>query len=1701
MNPNTEQTKHKVHQLYTFLKKVNEIRFVPVRSLHAQEKAIRLAEMPAHPSIQLKRPIPQLNDDKPGQDFELRIKRPNLTPCPAAPRALSNWLLPGYDDPTKAAGVAQSLNLIVERSFDEDPQRPVDLEAFKQARLQEPEAHPPASIVAWLVDGWNVDGRRVEVNDKLTVTETVQFDADADRVSAFEQWKTVRSEWTVPELVARRAMAFYEQMYELYVRIEKDSENLELMVADGRFQWLGQSSFVGQVQIDHPILLKRAELRFDANIPEFVITETEREPELYDSLFLDLTDVRPEAIRSRLDELQKSLYHPLGYDDTSAFLRAFIQTVSPATGEYLEDVPDSPITATPRLYRDAVIVLRKRSRGVADAVSKIIDHIETQEVFPPALIQITGTEGGSWPSGGLSSGSLESDVHGSSGAYGNFGGALAAPPAAAVLSDEDILLAMEANAEQMQILRRLHTSGAVIVQGPPGTGKTHTIGNLIGHLLAQGKSILVTAHTAKALRVVRDKVPAMLRPLAVSVLGSDQNARAQLENAVGSISERMTGDSPESLQAKAHSLEAQRKMLLRRKSELKGQLLRAVENEYREIRVAIKSYSPAEAARHLREHKQSDSWIPGPVKLGADLTLEDAEVVRLYAFGHQFTGQEEMDCGHPLPSLDEIPSAIRFRVMVSEYTSLVTADLGLGLDRWSAEGGGSEALAAIAAQIEAEFSEDLRMMAWRPYAIVAGLHGAASVAVWDRLIVLIGAAIEAQTRYMMKMEHQPRVATGMPLAAQQKVVSEILDHLATGGKLGFMQLLTRGEWKTFIKSAGVASGEPSHKDHFDAIKTLIDLEVARQALAPLWDQLVGTHMGAPFASLGNAPEASCRAIIPEIERCIAWHASTWVPIEQGLRDQGLRLDDVMAALPREASPISEYQFIERLATRTLPPLLTTEVSRRKLAECEAGFAELEKLSGDRGHPDALTGCIGLIVSAVQERNVEAYVRAVSYARRLHEIKPLVDERKSLLKRLSLVAPAWAEQIAGRVTPHDQVKVPGAVMPAWIWRQLHDELQQRDSLNANEIQLSIDRVDETLREVTQLLIDAKAWCKQLERLKQNNSIRQALVGWLDTMKVLGSTRKEGRRQMLLSAARRQMKQCSEAVPVWIMPISIVAENFDPRHTTFDVVIIDEASQADLNALIPLYMGKQVIVVGDHEQVTPLGVGQGQDMLDNIRAQTLTDIPNSHLFDSRFSIYDIGRQSFGDAIRLVEHFRCVPEIISFSNQLSYEGKIRPLRESNSSSLKPACVALKVDGAREKDVNHREARQIVDMIKAMIEHPRYAGKTMGVLSMLGDSQAMLLQSMILKEISSEQIEARRIIAGSSSEFQGDERDVIFISLVDSAVGEGPMRLAGDGAFDLTKKRYNVAASRARDQIIVVHSFEPHLHLKPGDIRMRLMRHIEDPLASIRAFSDQVGRTDSPFERAVLKMLTDAGYKVRTQWPVGYYRIDMVVEGGGKRLAIECDGDRFHPIDQLAADIERQTILERLGWQFVRIRGSAFYRDADDAMKPVFERIRELEIPQDQDVGLADVQDRSLIHELEEIISRNYRQADLDSEDELEDIDATGDASSNDESRKMFEARSTDLEANTDDVEGEMTDPVELEHFIRQMAKAMGYVRLRQTVRDRVLVEIEKRVKSGQLVMEGDFISIRKKSTSKSIDNADIGSATADQVISDMNYRSPSD
>lgn len=223
-----------------------------------------------------------------------------------------------------------------------------------------------------------------------------------------------------------------------------------------------------------------------------------------------------------------------------------------------------------------------------------------------------------------------------------------------------------------------------------------------------------------------------------------------------------------------------------------------------------------------------------------------------------------------------------------------------------------------------------------------------------------------------------------------------------------------------------------------------------------------------------------------------------------------------------------------------------------------------------------------------------------------------------------------------------------------------------------------------------------------------------------------------------------------------------------------------------------------------------------------------------------------------------------------------------------------------------------------------------------MLGDEQAKLIQNLIFEHIDARDIESRRILCGNASHFQGDERDVIFLSIVDSNEGAGPISLQGFGVDDAYRKRYNVAASRARDQLWVVDSLDSANDLKSGDIRKRLIDYSLNPAASETLTAEIEQKSESPFEEAVAKALVSRGYHVVQQWKVGAYRLDMVVLCGNRSIAIECDGERWHSGEaKIREDMERQTILERIGWQFIRIRGSEYYGDPDATLERIIDEL----------------------------------------------------------------------------------------------------------------------------------------------------------------------
>ena len=170
----------------------------------------------------------------------------------------------------------------------------------------------------------------------------------------------------------------------------------------------------------------------------------------------------------------------------------------------------------------------------------------------------------------------------------------------------------------------------------------------------------------------------------------------------------------------------------------------------------------------------------------------------------------------------------------------------------------------------------------------------------------------------------------------------------------------------------------------------------------------------------------------------------------------------------------------------------------------------------------------------------------------------------------------------------------------------------------------------------------------------------------------------------------------------MTINKALESLSPSENKFDIVIIDEASQSDISSLAVMYLADKIIIVGDNEQVSPSGIG-----MDTTKQEALTDtyikdkIPNWHLYDMNSSLYDIAKTTF-PTLMLREHFRCVPEIIGYSNQLSYDNKIIPLKDSSNSSLTPSTITYHVNGIRKGKSNEQEAQAIVALMLSCMKQP---------------------------------------------------------------------------------------------------------------------------------------------------------------------------------------------------------------------------------------------------------------------------------------------------------------------------------------------------------------------------------------------------------------
>jgi hypothetical protein len=246
---------------------------------------------------------------------------------------------------------------------------------------------------------------------------------------------------------------------------------------------------------------------------------------------------------------------------------------------------------------------------------------------------------------------------------------------------------------------------------------------------------------------------------------------------------------------------------------------------------------------------------------------------------------------------------------------------------------------------------------------------------------------------------------------------------------------------------------------------------------------------------------------------------------------------------------------------------------------------------------------------------------------------------------------------------------------------------------------LSELEKKKKKTIAVLASKKAWYTVIDGLQDNKTLRRHLDAWVMAVRKIGKTGKGKRSIKFKRISQQEMEYCKDSVPCWIMPLYKVAETIRPQKGMYDYVIIDEASQLGPDAIFLLYISKNIIIVGDDKQTSPEYVGvDANSMMPHINRH-LKEIPFKDYYGTEFSFFDHAKLFCDGNTVLREHFRCMPEIIEFSNKNFYapDGKgLYPLKQYSENRLNPLetvfCPNGSVIGTGSSITNEPEALSIV-------------------------------------------------------------------------------------------------------------------------------------------------------------------------------------------------------------------------------------------------------------------------------------------------------------------------------------------------------------------------------------------------------------------------
>ncbi|HEY6596079.1 MAG TPA: AAA domain-containing protein, partial [Asanoa sp.] len=430
-------------------------------------------------------------------------------------------------------------------------------------------------------------------------TPTLVTEASEQTRSAFRTWHDeLWAPWAHEQRLAEATRDLHDRLYDLRYRVDIDAARVELV-------WGHTVLVAGGVH--YPLLATPVGIEYDAD-STIVTVVPEGPPRLQvealgglDSRRVSdlvelagpggLVDIDPWDAAERQDFARRALRR-LGFDP--------VLRVGSASGLGPPRVDSAESSDGPRIDDTGVLFVRPRQRMVRRFLEALRDRLSEDRDAP----------------------------------VGSLAGILAHEPSRLRMPDDDprawartddrLLMPMATNEAQESIARRLAAHRTVAVQGPPGTGKTHTIRNLICHLVAHGKRVLVLAQKEDPLRVLRDGLPEEIQPLCLAVLGRSADQLVQLQIAARELSDRAATLDTVAESAWVARLRTDIEAAEHRFDHARDELLAAAEREAASYPLGGVPASAGEVGDWLRR-TAADGIVPDPVAPGVEPPLSSAE--------------------------------------------------------------------------------------------------------------------------------------------------------------------------------------------------------------------------------------------------------------------------------------------------------------------------------------------------------------------------------------------------------------------------------------------------------------------------------------------------------------------------------------------------------------------------------------------------------------------------------------------------------------------------------------------------------------------------------------------------------------------------------------------------------------------------------------------------------------------------------------------------------------------------------------------------------------------------------------------------------------------------------------------------------------------------------------------------------------------